>query len=145
MKNRALLFTFIGFGLFILVGQQANLFGSSNPDSFPKLPQSPNFHVSKQHDGEWVGRRVDVTGNNMCERTTMTGTVVDGLASLTLTYNGTSLKGWIHGETGELLLYATNRQWDYRFKGIAGKNKIQGNWHLTNGPCKGSWYLEKQS
>lgn len=145
MKNRALLFTFIGFGLFILVGQQANLFGSSNPDSFPKLPQSPNFQVSKQHDGEWVGRRVDVTGNNMCKRTTMTGTVVDGLASLTLTYNGTSLKGWIHGETGELLLYATNRQWDYRFKGIAGKNKIQGNWHLSNGPCKGSWYLEKQS
>ncbi|MFM2588131.1 hypothetical protein [Vibrio sp. TBV020] len=145
MKNKGILILFVGFGLFILFGQQKGLFGSSNPESFPKLPESPSFEVSSRHDGEWIGRRIDVTGNNMCERTTITGSVKNGLAKLTLTYNGTSLKGWINADTSELTLYATNRQWDYRFNGTASKNKIQGNWYLTNGPCKGNWYLEKQS
>lgn len=144
MKNKALLATFIAFGVFILVGQQANLFGSNKPESFPKLPDSPQFAVSTQHDGVWLGRRVDVTGNNMCERTTITGKVVDGFATLNLTYNGTSLKGWINADESELTLYASNRQWDYRFSGSVGKDKIQGKWYLTNGPCKGTWYLEKQ-
>lgn len=145
MKKKGLWLIGIGFGLFVVYGQQTGLFGSSNPDSFPKLPQTPHFTVSTLHDGEWMGRRIDVTGNNLCERTTITGVVEDGLAKLTLTYNGTSLKGWINQESDELVLYATNRQWDYRFKGTVGKNKIQGNWYLTNGPCKGNWYLEKQS
>jgi hypothetical protein len=79
----------------------------------------------------------------MCERTTITGRIKDGLAKFTLTYNGTSLKGWINQEDGSLRLYATHRQWDYRFDGVAKRNKIQGNWHLTNGPCKGTWYLER--
>lgn len=145
MKNKALLATLIGFVLFIVIGQQANLFGSNNPESFPKLPKSVDFEVSQQHDGQWSGRRVDITGNNMCERTTITGKVVDGLASLTLTYNGTSLKGWVNQTSDELVLYASHRQWDYRFSGTVGKNRIHGNWYLTNGPCKGTWYLEKQS
>ncbi|RTZ17489.1 hypothetical protein EJ063_01525 [Vibrio aquaticus] len=145
MKNKGLLLTLVGFGAFILVGQQTGLFGSSNPDSFPKLPEQLGFEVAKQYDGTWLGRRVDVTGNNMCERTTITGEIVDGFATLMLTYNGTPLQGWVDKETGELVLYARHRQWDYRFVGKAGKNKIQGKWHLTNGPCKGTWYIEKQS
>lgn len=145
MKNKVLLITFVCFGLFILVGQQMNLFGTNNGGSFPKLPKSANFIVSTEFDGQWLGRRIDNTGNNMCERTTMTGRVIDGLAQFKLDYNGTSLKGWINADTKELVLYASNRQWDYRFSGSAYKSKIQGNWHLANGPCKGSWYLEKQS
>lgn len=145
MKNRRLLTLFVAFGLFILVGQQMNLFGTNNGGSFPKLPESVSFPVTSEFDGRWLGRRVDTTGNNMCERTTMTGKVVDGLATFMLDYNGTPLKGWINKETGELILYATNRQWDYRFVGSANKNRIKGTWHLANGPCKGTWYLEKQS
>ncbi|WP_159737236.1 hypothetical protein [Vibrio atypicus] len=145
MKHKWSLLTFVAFGLFILFGQQYQWFGSGNPDSFPKLPASPSFEISKTHDGEWIGRRVDVTGNNMCERTAITGKIVDGLATLSLTYNGTILKGWINAESNELVLYASNRQWDYRFSATAGINRIQGKWHLTNGPCKGTWYLEKQS
>lgn len=145
MKNKALVVIFIGFGLFILIGQQYQLFGSGDPDSFPKLPQSASFPVSTNYDGEWVGRRIDVSGNNMCERTTITGTINDGFAKLTLTYNGTPLKGWVNAESDQLVLFATNRQWDYRFTATVGKNRIQGKWHLTNGPCKGSWYLDKQS
>ncbi|NOH80390.1 hypothetical protein F0231_11640 [Vibrio sp. RE86] len=145
MKKPILLTTFVGFGLFILFGQQSGLFGTSNPESFPKLPDSAGFNVSTKFDGNWLGRRVDVTGNNMCERTTITGNITDGLATFHLTYNGTPLQGWINQDTNELRLYARNRQWDYRFTGLASPTKIQGKWHLTNGPCKGTWYLEKQS
>ncbi|NVD07737.1 hypothetical protein FCU94_12660 [Vibrio sp. JPW-9-11-11] len=143
MKKPLLVATTLAFGLFVVVGQQKGLFGSHKPESFPKLPSQPDFVISHQFDGEWVGRRVDVSGNNMCERTTITGTIQDGLASLTLTYNGTSLKGWVAEEGGNLTLYATHRQWDYRFSGVANRNKIQGQWYLTNGPCKGTWYLTR--
>lgn len=145
MKRRGLIVTAVCFGVFVVFGQQANLFGSSNPDSFPKLPDSPNFNVSVTHDGTWLGRRVDVTGNNLCERTTISGKIENGFATFTLTYNGTPLRGWVEQQTGELILFASNRQWDYRFKGIAGRERINGDWFLTNGPCKGHWYLEKQT
>lgn len=143
MKKPLLIAITLAFGLFVIVGQQNGLFGSNKPESFPKLPSQPDFVVSKQFDGEWIGRRIDVSGNNMCERTTITGTIKDGLAKLTLTYNGTSLKGWVAEQDGNLRLYASNRQWDYRFTGTANRNRIQGKWHLTNGPCKGTWYLEQ--
>jgi len=143
MKKAVVIATTIGFGLFMIVGNQFGLFGSSNAERFPKLPDQPGFEVAKEFDGEWVGRRVDVTGNNLCERTTITGNVKEGLVRLTLTYNGTSLKGWID-EQGGLTLYATNRQWDYRFTGQASGNQIKGRWYLTNGPCKGSWLVERQ-
>lgn len=145
MKNKGLVFTLVGFGLLVVIGQEYKLFGSSNPDSFPKLPDSAHFPVSTQHDGQWIGRRIDISGNNLCERTTITGVVTDGFAKLTQTYNGTLLKGWIKAETGELVLFSNNRQWDYRFSATAGNKRIEGKWHLSNGPCKGTWYLEKQS
>ena len=145
MQKLFLIVTFVGFVIFVVVGQQSKLFGSSNPNTFLKLPSKPNFTVSKEFDGKWLGRRVDVTGNNMCSKTTMAGTVVDGFAQFVLTYNGTPLKGWIEEREGDLVLYATNEQWDYRFTGTANNNRISGSWHLKNGICKGSWYLEKQS
>ena len=145
MNKTRLLKLSIALGLFILFGQQYNLFGTNQTGSFPKLPTQANFTVSTEFDGQWLGRRNDSTGNNMCERTTMSGHIENGFAIFMLDYNGTSLKGWINDETGELYLYANNRQWDYRFSGKAYKNRVQGNWHLANGPCKGSWYLEKQS
>jgi hypothetical protein len=145
MKKLFLIATFVGFGIFVVVGQQSQLFGSNNPDTFPKLPSQPNFAVSHEFDGQWIGRRVDVSGNNMCSKTTITGIVAEGFAQFTLTYNGTPLKGWIESSEGGLVLYATNNQWDYRFTGKASGNRISGEWHLKNGICKGSWYLEKQS
>lgn len=81
----------------------------------------------------------------MCSKTTITGSVTDGFAQFTLTYNGTPLKGWIESSEGGLVLYATNDQWDYRFTGKASGYRISGEWHLKNGICKGNWYLEKQS
>lgn len=144
MNQRPLILFFLGFTIFVLIGSQFNLFGTSNADSFPKLPSKPDFTVSHQFDGQWLGRRVNTTNNNMCERTTITGRVVDGKVSLLLTYNGTPLQGWI-AENGDLKLYANHRQWDYRFSGKANSNKIQGKWHLTNGPCQGTWYIERKS
>ncbi|WGV99232.1 hypothetical protein QF117_14920 [Vibrio sp. YMD68] len=143
MKNSALVILSIGFIVFLLVGRQFEWFGSSNAKSFPKLPEKPDFIVSTKFDGEWVGRRINTTGNNMCERTTITGNIIEGKAKLRLTYNGTSLQGWI-SEDGKLVLYANHRLWDYRFSATGRKNRLEGNWFLTNGPCKGSWYIEKK-
>jgi len=139
-KTRLLLLT-LGFAVFVMVGTKVGWFGSQL-GSFPTLPDAPDFEVSKDFDGEWLGRRVNLTNNNMCERTTITGRVVDGKATLRLTYNGTALQGWI-SEDGELRLYASHRQWDYRFAGQAHNNKISGQWFLTNGPCRGDWSIER--
>lgn len=130
-----------GFVVFLIAGSQLGWFASSNPDSFPKLPSEPDFAVSNAFDGKWVGRRLDESNSNMCERTTIEGHVVDGFVHLVLTYNGTSLKGWI-SESNQIRLYATHPQWDYRFSGIAEGNKIQGEWNLQNGPCHGTWFIE---
>ncbi|WP_039948661.1 hypothetical protein [Vibrio ichthyoenteri] len=132
----------LGVGVVIMVASKYQLFGFSHATTFPQLPENPNFTVSKDFDGEWLGRRKDVSKNWLCERTTISGKVVDGFVQLTLTYNGTPLKGWID-EQGALTLYATNARWDYRFTATASGNRIQGDWFLTNGPCKGSWYVER--
>ncbi|WP_295891813.1 hypothetical protein [uncultured Vibrio sp.] len=142
MKKGILSVLSVGFVLFLIVGSKLNLFSSDNEGSFPTPHDEPNFTVSNKFDGHWFGRRINTTGNNMCERTTITGDIIAGKASLRLTYNGTSLQGWV-SDDGHLRLYARHRQWDYRFSATAYKNKIQGNWHLTNGPCKGTWYLER--
>ncbi len=97
---------------------------------------------STDFDGEWLGRRINTTGNNMCERTTITGTIREGKATLRLTYNGTALEGWV-SESGALRLYAKHRQWDYRFSATGSGKRFDGRWHLTNGPCQGSWFIEK--
>ncbi|MDA0149884.1 hypothetical protein [Vibrio sp. LaRot3] len=142
MKKGMLVATTVGFVVFVGVGSKLQWFGSSNAESFPKLPAEPGFVVSPEFDGEWAGKRVDVTNNNLCEKTTITGKVVDGFATFTLTYNGTPLRGWID-EAGSLRLYANNRMWDYRFTATASGNRIQGEWFLTNGPCKGSWHVDR--
>ncbi|MCK6262923.1 hypothetical protein KP803_06480 [Vibrio sp. ZSDE26] len=144
MKTKRVIALLLGSIVFLIIGSKYGLFGSRDVGSFPKLPEEAGFTVSKQFDGEWLGRRINVTGNNMCERTTITGTITNGKALLRLTYNGTPLQGWV-SEEGELLLYASNRQWDYRFSAMASKNKIEGKWHLANGPCRGTWYIERQS
>ncbi|MGD8170810.1 hypothetical protein ACQEXU_04060 [Vibrio sp. TRT 21S02] len=141
MKYKGIL-VFIAFGLFVVIGSKQNWFGSSDPQSFPKLPAHPDFVISKKYDGQWEGRRINVTNNNMCERTTITGKIEQGKASLLLTYNGTALQGWV-SESGELVLYANHRQWDYRFSANGTPNKLEGKWHLTNGPCRGTWFIKK--
>ncbi|MDN3616575.1 hypothetical protein ACFFUS_09280 [Vibrio gallaecicus] len=143
MKKGASVGISTSFILFMILGSKLNWFGSSNAESFPKLPDEPSFVVSTKFDGEWAGRRINTTGNNMCERTTITGSIVDGKASLRLTYNGTSLQGWV-SEDNELVLYANHRQWDYRFSALGHTNRFQGEWYLTNGPCRGSWFIERQ-
>ncbi|WP_194436727.1 hypothetical protein [Vibrio fluminensis] len=143
MKKALLVSISIGFVLLVVVGRQQGWFGSGNPESFPKLPEEADFEVSQEFDGQWQGRRIDVTGNNLCERTTMAGTVKNGFAKLVLTYNGTLLQGWIDTQ-GNLQLYANNRQWDYRFSAQVVANQIEGRWFLTNGPCKGIWMMRRQ-
>ncbi|MBD1556284.1 hypothetical protein HC752_04980 [Vibrio sp. S9_S30] len=142
MKNIAAYTLTFSFVAFLLVGSKLDWFASSNPDTFPKLPDEPNFNVSSEFDGEWVGRRINESNSNLCEPTTIEGKVVDGEAYLVLTYNGTPLKGWV-SEHSDLTLYASHSRWDYRFSGTATNNKIQGKWNLNNGPCHGDWYVEK--
>lgn len=105
-------------------------------------PDSPQFVPSTDFDGEWLGRRINTTGNNMCERTTITGIIREGKATLRLTYNGTPSEGWVT-KSGDLRLYAKHPQWDYRFSAIGSGKRFDGRWHLTNGPCQGSWFIEK--
>ncbi len=78
MKKGFVIAISIGFVVFSLVGRELQWFGSSNSESFPKLPDSPQFVPSTDFDGEWLGRRINTTGNNMCERTTITGTIREG-------------------------------------------------------------------
>jgi len=97
---------------------------------------------STDFDGEWLGHRINTNGNNMCELTTITGIIREGKATLRLTYNGTALAGWVC-ESGVLRLDAKHRQWDYRFSVTGSGNWFDGRWQLTNGPCQGSWLIEK--
>ncbi|WP_047046970.1 hypothetical protein [Vibrio mexicanus] len=144
MNKKTLGLIAISFVVFIIVGKKYGLLGLSSEDSFPKLPAEPGFEVSTHFDGEWLGRRINVTNNNLCERTTITGKIVDGKASLRLDYNGTPLQGWVD-QQGNLVLYASNRHWDYRFSATGANTRFTGEWYLTNGPCKGSWFIEKIS
>ncbi|PTO62150.1 hypothetical protein [Vibrio splendidus] len=142
MKKGFVIAISIGFVVFFLVGRELQWFGSSNSESFPKLPDSPQFVPSIDFDGEWLGRRINTTGNNMCERTTITGTIREGKVTLRLTYTGTPLEDWVT-ESGDLRLYSKHRQWDYRFSANGSSSRFDGRWHLTNGPCQGSWFIEK--
>ena len=144
MKKGFVIAVSIGFVVFFLAGRELQWFGSSNSESFPKLPDSPQFVPSTDFDGEWLGRRINTTGNNMCERTTITGSIREGKATLRLAYNGTPLEGWVT-ESGGLRLYAKHRQWDYRFSATGNSKRFDGRWHLTNGPCRGTWFIEKAS
>ncbi|KAB0301650.1 hypothetical protein F2Z80_21650 [Vibrio fortis] len=143
MKKPLLLTLTAGFILFVVVGQQVGWFKSGNSESFPKFPETPSYSVTNYFNGEWAGRRINTTNNNLCERTTITGRIENGKATLRLTYNGTSLKGWVAEDTHILTLYANNKQWDYRFSGKVSADKVTGDWYLTNGPCRGHWYLER--
>lgn len=78
----------------------------------------------------------------MCERTTIIGIIREGKATLRLTCNGTALEGWV-SEIGTLWLYAKHRQWDYHFSVTGSGKRFDGRWHLANGPCQGSWFIEK--
>ena len=93
MKKGFVIAVSIGFVVFFLAGGEFQWFGSSNSELFPKLPDSHQFVPSTDFDGEWLGRRINTTGNNMCERTTITGSIHEGKATLRLTYNGTPLEG----------------------------------------------------
>ncbi|WP_114765101.1 hypothetical protein [Vibrio rhodolitus] len=143
MKKYVVIATTLGFALFMWFGSQSGWFDSNNPDSFPKRPAEPGFDVHQGFDGRWQGRREDVTGNNLCSKTAITGVVENGFVQLTLAYNGTVLTGWIDSQ-GQLTLYANHSQWDYRFSGNAIGDRIGGRWYLTNGPCKGSWSIERE-
>lgn len=145
MQKPLLLAITAGFILFVFIGRYVGWFQSGNAESFPKFPDTPSYTVTDKFDGKWVGRRIDTTNNNLCERTTITGRIENGKALLRLTYNGTSLKGWVAADTHALTLYASHTQWDYRFSGTVSADKVTGEWYLTNGPCRGHWYLERVS
>ena len=52
MKKGFVIAISIGFVVFFLVGRELQWFGSSNSESFPKLPDSPQFVPSTDFDGE---------------------------------------------------------------------------------------------
>ncbi|OAN11623.1 hypothetical protein A3K86_22165 [Photobacterium jeanii] len=112
------------------------------------LPQAPSFVVSTAFDGEWQGKRLDISGDNVCQQTRILGTITDGEVKFKLMYNNTVLKGWI-SESGELDLYADSVRWGYRFTGNGEVQAnsdaalIKGDWHVTNAPCHGSWQIER--
>ncbi len=108
------------------------------------LPDSPSFTVTDAFDGQWEGKRVDVSGDKICLETRITGTIDNGQVSLTLVYNNTLLKGWI-SEQGVLELYSDSHRWGYRFSGAAINNKMDGEWKVTNALCHGTWHIEKVS
>lgn len=132
-------FSLIIFQLGGVKNQTAN-----TTDAFPKLPAEPGFIVSQAFDGQWVGERFDTSGDKICSPTAITGVVKAGKASLKLKYNSTLLEGWI-AENGDLVLYANNYRWDYRFVGKANQHTIEGKWHLPNGPCYGTWYVKRHA
>ncbi|MGF1834384.1 hypothetical protein [Photobacterium sanguinicancri] len=108
------------------------------------LPDSPSFTTSNQFDGNWEGKRVDVSGDRICLQTRIIGNIDNGQVTLKLMYNNTMLKGWI-SEQGKLELYSDSPRWGYRFNGIAMNNKIDGEWKVTNARCHGTWHIEKAS
>lgn len=119
---------------------------STKPERTPineALPDSPPFTASNSFDGHWQGKRIDVSGDSICSPTSMIGTINNGIVSLRLKYNNTLLKGWI-SDNGELALYADSQRWGYRFTGEARHGRIEGEWKVTNAPCHGTWYIEKQ-
>jgi hypothetical protein len=108
------------------------------------MPDSPPFELTDKFDGIWKGERIDVSGDQICSPTNITGSIQQGVVSITLSYNSTILKGWVSGK-GEIVLYGTNPKWGYRFDGSAANNRIEGDWFVTNAPCKGHWFVEKLS
>ncbi|MGR5062407.1 hypothetical protein [Photobacterium sp. DNB22_13_2] len=106
------------------------------------LPEKPSFAISTAFDGQWEGERIDISGDKICLETRVTGTITHGEVKLTLMYNNTVLRGWI-SKNGTLELYADSPRWGYRFTGTAQKNRIDGEWRVTNAPCSGIWYVEQ--
>lgn len=108
----------------------------------PGLPESPPFIVSNDFDGQWEGRRIDISGDKICLETRIIGTIENGNVLFRLMYNSSLLKGWI-SEHGELELYSDSPRWGYRFSGAVTDNRIEGDWMVTNAPCHGTWFIEK--
>ncbi len=136
----------IGIGAVVIVSVfagQSMLKGERQPLN-PALPSSAPFEVSHQLDGEWLGKRVDVSGDSICTPTSVIGKIVDGKVAIKLKYNNTTLNGWV-SKSGELKLFADSQRWGYRFDGHGTATKIEGEWSVTNAPCHGTWFLEKQS
>ncbi|EOD78835.1 hypothetical protein D515_02342 [Grimontia indica] len=106
------------------------------------LPEAPAFEVSSNFDGQWEGKRIDISGDNICLETRILGSIEEGKVSLRLMYNNTLLKGWI-ADDGKLELYSNNERWGYDFKGTAQNGQIDGEWKVSNAPCRGSWKVVK--
>lgn len=133
--------TLIVFSVIVLFA--VNLKGGKRVSIKENLPDSPPFNVSNAFDGQWEGERVDKSGDDICWQTRIIGTIKDGNVSIRLMYNNTLLKGWI-SDAGILALYSDSQRWGYRFTGNAVNNHISGKWKVTNAPCHGTWYIEKQ-
>ncbi|MCC4800672.1 hypothetical protein BCT30_04790 [Enterovibrio norvegicus] len=121
-----------------------DMFGSDRAPLNTPLPVTAPFSVSNQFDGEWEGKRTDISGDNICLQTRIIGTIKEGKVSLRLMYNNTYLEGFV-SDTGELALYADSQKWGYRFTGTANDDRIDGDWKVTNAVCNGTWQLEKTS
>ncbi|KHT60226.1 hypothetical protein RJ45_23650 [Photobacterium gaetbulicola] len=107
-------------------------------------PNTPPFPISMHYDGKWEGERRDISGDNICLETRVVGTIEQGVVNLKLMYNNTLLSGWVSNE-GDLALYANSPRWGYRFMGTAKKDRIDGEWRVTNAPCHGTWNIKKVS
>lgn len=105
-------------------------------------PKKPSFTPSTAFDGNYRGIRIDVSNDQICKETSIVGSVNGGEAKFTLSYNGTLLKGWVT-QDGELHLYDNNPRWDYHFTGKASGKAIEGNWHVGNAPCRGTWSVNR--
>lgn len=127
---------------FVLLARQLTL--NERTPIIVALPDSPSFTASNLFDGDWAGKRVDVSGDKICLQTRILGTIDNGQVTLKLMYNNTLLKGWISAQ-GKLELYSDNPRWGYRFNGIATNDTIDGEWKVTNARCHGTWHIEKAS
>jgi hypothetical protein len=104
------------------------------------IPEKP-ANVSLEFDGIWKGERI-ITSGSRCLETKIEGSVKNGLAELTLIYNGTLLRGWIN-QAGKVTFEAYNPNWNYAFSGQVLGNKMAGDWMVDGGLCSGNWHVTK--
>lgn len=111
--------------------------------TFGHKAAKPSFAVSSAFEGKYYGERFDISGDQICNATKISGTVSNGFARLRLHYNDTILTGWI-AQDGSLRLDSDSFKWEYNFTGKAERNKIKGRWFVENAPCRGTWYVQRK-
>lgn len=72
----------IAVGLFVFITSNMN-----NKERVPlntPLPDNPSFNISNDFDGDWSGKRIDISGDSICRQTSVVGAIQEGKVSLRL-------------------------------------------------------------